>query len=461
MIILKPKRFNLFLGGDVLTLIVLLVLFIVYFQDRQYTNAEWTIMSTFLFLSLVIRYGKKTVKDNIDNGFSLQVIDFIKAQVIVIVLVFLLFLFFPIPAKNRNLVMALVIAFPTLSITINYFLVNLTGTLVSKNRNVKYTLVAGTGKLAKTIESDMEARKRAQHRIKGFVNCMKNEECLVEGNKVIGGIKEMHQYLESNPVDEIIIALPVRPPKNIKNIISAADYHGIRVKYVPDYQNVFGSTYKISKQGNIHVINVRRLPLDKWPNKLLKNSFDKVFSAIALTLLSPLFLFIAALIKLDSKGPVFYCPVRIGRSGRAFKVFKFRSMRENDSVAGGVLSTQKDDPRVTKIGKILRKYSIDELPQFINVFMGEMSVIGPRPHRSFLNKELQQSVDKYMIRHYFKPGITGWAQVNGWRGPTDTDEQKRQRTLHDLWYIENWSLWLDFKIVFLTVFSKKVHSNAF
>jgi putative colanic acid biosynthesis UDP-glucose lipid carrier transferase len=163
----------------------------------------------------------------------------------------------------------------------------------------------------------------------------------------------------------------------------------------------------------------------------------------------------------ESRGPVFYCPIRIGKGGRPFKLFKFRSMMQNDDTSTGVQSTQENDPRITRVGKLLRKYSIDELPQFINVLLGTMSVVGPRPHRRYLNRQLQQDVYHYMLRHYVKPGITGWAQINGWRGPTDTEEQKRQRTLHDLWYVENWSFWLDIKIVYLTIFSSKVRKNAF
>lgn len=146
---------------------------------------------------------------------------------------------------------------------------------------------------------------------------------------------------------------------------------------------------------------------------------------------------------------------------KPFKLYKFRSMKENDEALGGKLSTSKNDPRITRLGKILRKYSLDELPQFMNVLQGYMSVVGPRPHRRYLNQELQGCVIRYMIRHYVKPGITGWAQVNGWRGPTDTEEQKRQRTLHDLWYIKNWSFWLDIKIILLTVLGKKTSQGAF
>jgi lipopolysaccharide/colanic/teichoic acid biosynthesis glycosyltransferase len=125
------------------------------------------------------------------------------------------------------------------------------------------------------------------------------------------------------------------------------------------------------------------------------------------------------------------------------------------------LSTKENDPRVTRLGTVLRKYSLDEFPQFINVLLGDMSVVGPRPHRRFLDQQLQECVYRYMVRHYVKPGITGWAQVNGWRGPTDTEEQKSQRTLHDLWYLENWSLWLDVKIIYMTLFNRKTHMRAF
>jgi Undecaprenyl-phosphate glucose phosphotransferase len=296
--------------------------------------------------------------------------------------------------------------------------------------------------------------------IKGFISC-KKEECKVRKEKVVGKLKDIQTYLKENPVDEIVIALPVKPSKKVRNIIEAADYHGIRVKYIPDYQGLFGKNYKMTRYGQIDMVNVRHIPLDETFSFVVKNSFDKIFATAALLLLSPLFLAIAILIKLESSGPVFYAPFRIGKAGRPFKVYKFRSMHVNDAATGGMLSTQKDDPRITRLGRILRKYSLDELPQFLNVLLGDMSVVGPRPHRSFLNQQFQESVDKYMVRHYFKPGITGWAQVNGWRGPTDTKEQKDQRTRHDLWYVENWSLWLDIKIIFLTIFSPKTHSSAY
>lgn len=327
--------------------------------------------------------------------------------------------------------------------------------------STKYTLVAGIGHAAKNFEKQLYAQQSPGHKIKGFIDCSEDRECSVGRENVVGNIKEIQQYLEVNPVDEIIIALNGLPSKAIQTILSAADYYGIRVKCILDYNEIFGKNYKITRYGEVEAINIRQLPIDGVYAAFLKDCFDKVFSTIVLLLLSPVFLLLALLIKFQSPGPVFYCPIRIGKAGRPFKVYKFRTMQSNDDPSDGLLSTQKDDQRITSIGRILRKYNLDELPQFINVFLGNMSVVGPRPHRRFLNHQLQQSVYKYMVRHYVKPGITGWAQVNGWRGPTDTEEQKIQRTLHDLWYLENWSIWLDLKIVFLTIFSKKVLGGGF
>ena len=460
MIILKPKQPNVFWRGDIITLLFLFVVCITFSRDLQYTKAEMAIMGLLITLSLVIRFIRKASTYDFKSEFKMQVPAYVKSLALLILFVFLLFLLFPTTGKSRNIVMLLLVAFPVLSMGVNFFIQRATNPVKAHNDAIKYTLVAGTGRLAQVVEKNIASQKNNNYKVRGFVNCLK-EPCFIGSEKIVSDIKGIQQYLQSNPVDEIIIALPAQASRKVQHIISAADYHGIRVKFIPDYQDVLGSQYKITRQGKLDVINVRQLPLDESYSLFWKSSFDKFFSAFVLILLAPMFLAIAAIIKLDSPGPVFYCPTRIGRSGRPFKVYKFRSMRECDALTGGLLSTQKNDPRITKFGQLLRKYSIDELPQFINVLLGEMSVVGPRPHRSFLNHELQQSVDKYMIRHYFKPGITGWAQVNGWRGPTDTDEQKRQRTLHDLWYIENWTLGLDIKIIFLTIFSKKVHNNAF
>ena len=200
------------------------------------------------------------------------------------------------------------------------------------------------------------------------------------------------------------------------------------------------------------------IPLDSFFNAFFKRSFDMIFSLFALLLLLPVQLIIALLIKLTSRGPVFYIPQRVGAAGKTFNLYKFRTMYSSHTENR---STEKNDVRVTKLGVFLRRWNLDELPQFYNVLKGQMSIVGPRPHRVDLDKELQDSIEMYTMRYRIKPGITGWAQVNGWRGPTKTEEQRKQRTQHDLWYIKHWSLWLDIKIIIMTLFWKKSRKNAF
>ena len=452
---------TVYMGGDAFTFLITFFISVYFFSDNINTRTEWTILPGFFLLWFLIGYWRKLYNMNLENNFGLRVFNYLKTYFILLALASAIFVMFKIPRPDKDVVAAFAIGFPLLSISINFLIIKIITTLNTRElKHVKYTLIAGVGNVAENVKQHFNARESEGYRIKGFVNC-KKETCQIPQENVVSDLDHIDQYLKDNPVDEIVIALPVKPSKKIRNIMKVADYHGVRVKYIPDYSALFGTNYKATQYADIEAINVRQLPLDERYAFFLKNSFDKLFAAAVLLFLSPVFLLIALLIKFDSPGPVFYCPTRIGRSGRSIKVFKFRSMHQNDATSGGQLSTQKDDERITRIGKFLRKYSIDELPQFINVLLGEMSVVGPRPHRSFLNQQLQESVDKYMVRHYFKPGITGWAQVNGWRGPTDTEEQRTQRTVHDLWYLENWSFMLDLKIIFLTVFSKKVHSNAF
>jgi putative colanic acid biosynthesis UDP-glucose lipid carrier transferase len=276
----------------------------------------------------------------------------------------------------------------------------------------------------------------------------------------IGEVNRLPRVLEEGLVDELFINTASLEEEHVKNIIDTADYYGIRVNLISKTPSYLEGRKSFSIE-NIPVVQLRTSPLDQLNHYMLKSTFDFFFALTVLIILSPILLLISFIIALDGKGSVFYTPMRKGEGGRNFKCYKFRTMSICDDPVGGKKSTVKNDPRITKIGKYLRKYDLDELPQFINVLKGDMSVIGPRPHRIFLQQDFRKVVNEYMVRHYVKPGISGWAQVNGWRGPTTTDEQKRQRIKHDIWYIENWSFWLDIKIVFLTVFSRKTRKNAF
>nr|WP_255459111.1 exopolysaccharide biosynthesis polyprenyl glycosylphosphotransferase [Mucilaginibacter sp. JXJ CY 39] len=280
-------------------------------------------------------------------------------------------------------------------------------------------------------------------------------------NKVIGNIAEFTKLYEEQPFLDVIITLPLNEINSIEEIIFTAEKNGIRAHIIPNYYGIINRSFKVKTFGAIQMLDLRCVPLDGYTNRFWKRAFDLLFGLFLLVMLSPLLLFIAILIKLDSKGPVFYKPMRLGINGVPFKVFKFRSMYNDDDSAGGTRSTVLNDSRITKLGKYLRKYNLDELPQLLNVINNEMSLVGPRPHRLHLNMTLKQKMNSYMVRHWVKPGITGWAQVNGWRGPTENKLQYRARTLHDLWYLENWNFWIDIYIIILTVFGKKTNKNAF
>ncbi|HKJ82155.1 MAG TPA: exopolysaccharide biosynthesis polyprenyl glycosylphosphotransferase, partial [Ignavibacteriaceae bacterium] len=283
-----------------------------------------------------------------------------------------------------------------------------------------------------------------------------NKKTFLNG-QYLGKINELDGYLKTLKVDDIIIALPNDESDRIKEVINVCEKHTTRIKILPDYFNFISSKYKISMFGHFPIISVREDRINELHWRLLKRGFD-IFVSVLLFIFvfSWLWPLIGLVIKLTSPGPVFYKQVRWGRDNRHFTTYKFRSMRtdkcgETDE-NGKFQQAIENDPRVTKIGKFLRKTNLDELPQFWNVLKGgEMSIVGPRPHPTPLNLESKDKVNLYMLRHLVKPGITGWAQVNGFRGETRELSQMQKRIDHDIWYIENWSFWLDLQIIGLTV----------
>jgi len=317
-------------------------------------------------------------------------------------------------------------------------------------------LVVGSGKIAMAIQTYYQLNPE-QGYIIGFIN---DKERNNSGNlPLLGDLDDFQSLIVKYRVHEAIITLPFSEDQKIKKLVHEAEYHGVRPAVVANFYSLLNRNYEVTEIGGIPIINIREVPLDSIVARFRKRTFDVVFSSFVLMLLSPLFLLIALAIKLDSRGPVFYRPKRIGKFGDPIRVFKFRSMRHSTTVS--TQSTAQNDDRITRVGRFIRKYSLDELPQFINVFLNDMSVVGPRPHREDLHQRFQQVGQNYKVRQYIKPGITGWAQVNGWRGPTENKRQYLGRTLHDLWYLEHWSLSLDFYIIFLTLFGKKTHRNAF
>ncbi len=434
-----------------------LVSFYKYGTVFHYGNASLLLIYNLSWLAVLMFRGSQTVY--IKGRFSTNVKERIINAFLFLGISFTFILLFNQDELSRTMI------FGTVSL---FFLLNsafflLSGYLAGSHSRGKFgsrLLILGAEERGKQVLDFTLKNKHLGYDVVGFLDDYKIGS---NGVNIIGKIHDLPKVLEDKYVDEIVIALPSYKEDDIKYVMKTADYNGIRVNLIPDFITSFSSSYKAYNIDELPVIEMQQIPLDRFHNFFMKKVFDVIFASTVLILLSPILTLIAILIKLDSKGPIFYKPVRKGQQGKEFTCFKFRSMyvENSDNPSAGTRSTVKDDPRITKIGKYLRKYDLDELPQFINVLKGDMSVVGPRPHRVHLNNQLQKMVDGYMLRHYVKPGITGWAQVNGWRGPTETEEQKRERVKHDLWYVTNWSFWLDIKIVFLTVFSKKTRINAF
>ncbi|PQJ81103.1 undecaprenyl-phosphate glucose phosphotransferase [Polaribacter glomeratus] len=277
-----------------------------------------------------------------------------------------------------------------------------------------------------------------------------------------GKLSEITTFLENNSVDEFIISLPYQQSKLINDLFRFADNNMMRVSVIPEFSEYLSQSFSIYYIENIPIMKLRSEPLKSLTNRILKRIFDVVFSLLIVILLfSWLFPIIALIIKFTSKGPVFFVQERTGKDDKAFKCFKFRSMTVN-SVSDQLQAT-KNDARVTSFGAFMRKTSIDELPQVFNVLLNNMSLVGPRPHMLKHTAEYRVLVDKFMVRHFAKPGVTGWAQINGFRGETKYIKDMENRAAADIWYIENWSFFLDVKIVCSTAWSMffKKDENAF
>ena len=277
------------------------------------------------------------------------------------------------------------------------------------------------------------------------------------GIKKIGTLSDLAAYLEKTSLDEVAITLNLNEYHKLEQIVAICEKSGVHTKFVPDYYNFISTNPYTEDLDGLPVINIRNVPLTNTMNKLIKRLIDIIGSIIALILFSPIMLIVAILVKKSSPGPIIFAQERIGLGNKPFKMYKFRSMGVQDPKKEAKEWTTKNDVRVTPVGRVIRKTSLDELPQFWNVLKGDMSLIGPRPERPLFVEKFKEEIPRYMIKHQVRPGITGWAQVNGFRGDTSI----RSRIEHDLYYIENWSLGLDIKILFLTFFKGFVNKNAY
>lgn len=326
--------------------------------------------------------------------------------------------------------------------------------------NVHPVLILGAGTAARRIARSLERDPLFGFRVLGFLKeaeAADKTDAARDEPPMLGSIGDLEGILRDTKARLVVAALESSSQAVVGQVLEICDREGANLKLVPSFADFLAIHGRIESVDGLPVVSVRDIPAREGLNRILKRTFDIFFSSAFVLVFSPVYLLAAVAVKLTSRGPVFFRQERVGLDGRTFGMLKFRTMRVQDESASNTVWTTKDDPRVTPIGKFLRRTSIDELPQFFNVLSGRMSVVGPRPERPFFVEQFKQKYPFYMRRHAVKSGITGWAQINGLRGDTSIEE----RALADIYYIENWSIALDLKIAFMTPFRGLINKNAY
>ena len=327
----------------------------------------------------------------------------------------------------------------------------------TRGYNQKHILLVGYSGAAEGFVDRVRSNPQWGYNIRGILDDNRERGSQYDGVKIIGTIDDLEYILEQNSLDEIAITLSLGEYEKLRRIVALCEKAGVHTKFIPDYNNIIPTKPYTEDLLGLPVINIRHVPLSNTFNMMVKRTMDVCGSLLCIVLFSPVMLLMAALIKLTSPGPLIFKQERVGLHNRPFKMYKFRSMEvqtEREEQKGW---TVKNDPRVTGIGRFMRKTSIDELPQLFNVLKGDMSLVGPRPERPQFVEKFREEIPRYMVKHQVRPGMTGWAQINGYRGDTSI----RKRIEYDLYYIENWTVGLDFKILFLTCFKGFINKNAY
>ena len=315
-----------------------------------------------------------------------------------------------------------------------------------RGRDIKQVIIVGANDTAKRIFQAMMSRPSLGYRVIGYFTSGAKQVLKVPGAKRLGSIAAVPKYLKDHSVDLVLIALSNSEHSKLFDLVRDCQGLSAEMMMAPDMIELMTSRMRIEEIEGVPFIQVREASLSVW-NRILKRAFDVAFALVVLILASPLLLILILLIKATSPGPIFFLQERVGLDGTLFRVIKFRTMRTDAEKETGPVWAAKNDPRTTSIGKILRRYSLDELPQLFNVLLGEMSIVGPRPERPYFVERFKVKIPKYLDRHRVKTGMTGWAQVNGLRGNAPIEE----RTKYDVYYMENWSLIFDLKIILKTV----------
>ena len=366
-------------------------------------------------------------------------------------------LFFYRSISYARLFIVIFVITNTIATSLSRFLISILVNAIRRRsgRDKKNILLVGYSRTAEDYITRLIANPEWGYSIHGILDDKKKPGHSFKGVRVLGTIDSLPTFIEENDYDEIVITLSIDHLNRLEEIVGITENSGIHTKFVPDYNNVIPTKPYTEDLDGLPVIHVRKVPLSMSFNRLLKRTFDIIGSILLIILTAIPMLIISIIVKATSPGPLIFKQERVGLHNKPFIMYKFRSMKVQDEENGQW--TVKNDPNVTKIGRFIRRTSMDEFPQFFNVLAGKMSLVGPRPERPIFVEKFREDIPRYMIKHQVRPGITGWAQINGYRGDTSI----KKRIDFDLYYVENWSLWLDIKILFLTIFKGFVNKNAY
>ena len=431
--------------------------FNIFAQKEKYLIPS-TLIFWYLFANLNGLYS-----DHRSRNFTYEIIGILKTvfflTISFIVLIFLLNEAF----FTRGLVTAFSILLTLHMIAQRFSLRVMLSYLRKKGRNIRSLLIVGAGEVGKDFYDTLTYNPQFGYKLVGFLD---DQSKTFLNGKYLGKIDDLDSVLFRNQIDDVIIALPNYAVEKMDHVIKICEQHTTLVKIIPDYFRFASGKFEVTMFDRFPIISVKNDAINHLHSRLIKRIFDTGFSlGLFIFVFSWLWPLLAIIIKLSSPGPVFFVQERWGKGNQKIKCLKFRSMRCDSTDVnekGEYLQASPNDERITKFGRFLRKSSLDELPQFWNVLTGELSIVGPRPHPTPLNVASRTRISGYMQRTRVKPGITGWAQVNGYRGETKDPRAMQKRVEHDLWYIENWSFSLDLQIVLLTIWNMiKGDKNAY
>lgn len=373
--------------------------------------------------------------------FHKEALLIFNANIILVLVILTLLFIFKIIDISRLVIFIFYIVYTFLILGKRYYLKKFLHSIRSKSYNLKSVVIIGSGETACKYLSVIKENPEFGYSYLGYVS----NDSSMEGNN-LGKFKDLKRVLKSEKIDEIVCALDIKDYNHIEDVVSVCEQTGTKISIIPFCYKFIPSKPYIDQIGNIPLVNIRKIPLDNIINSCMKRLVDVFGSIFLIILFSPVMIIASIGIKLSSKGPIIFKQERIGLNKEIFVMYKFRSMVIND-VSDSSWSTD-NDKRKTKFGSFLRKYSLDELPQLFNVIKGDMSLVGPRPEIPHFVRNFQKEIPLYMVKHQVKPGMTGLAQINGFRGNTSI----KKRIEHDIYYIENWSIVLDIYILFMTIF---------